>query len=155
MADTAHILPRLPRRNTPAGAVAATALCVAMMVCGCATRQEVTFDAQNPAVRVSRLGILFGDTFVKPEEVPGILDDYDVPKTRTIHIRLDPDVHNLGPARTLMGYLGRAGYMNPVLVTERHAESVNLGKSKKAATAKPPSPSKPKPRKIRYKRANE
>ena len=131
----------------------AVAFCMALLSCGCATRQEVTFDAQNPAVRVSRQGILFGDTFVRPEDVPSILGDYDVPKTRTIHIRLDPDVRNLTPARTLMGYLGRAGYMNPVLVTARHAESMNLGKPKKAVL--PPKPSAPQPRKVRYKRADE
>lgn len=113
-------------------AAAAAVLCAALFACGCATRQTVSFDAQNPAVRVSRLGILFGDTFVEPHHVPEILDDYDVPKTRTIHIRLDPDVRDLGPARTLMGYLCKAGYKNPVLVTERHSSSENIGKPKKA-----------------------
>ena len=106
-------------------------LCAALLLGGCATSREISFDSQHPSVRVSRLGILFGDTFVEPHEVPGILNDYDVPKSRTIHIRLDGDVRDLGPARTLMGYLGRAGYKNPVLVTERHAESINLGKPKK------------------------
>ena len=123
-----------PSRFSYRPLVARAALCMAMLACGCATRQEVTFDAKNPAVRVSRQGILFGDEFVKAEEVPGILYDYDVPKTRTIHIRLDPDVRDLGPARTLMGYLAVAGYMNPILVTERHAETMNLGKLKKGAT---------------------
>ena len=33
-----------------------------------------------------------------------------------------------------MGYLGKAGYKNPVLVTERHAATMNLGKQKKGAT---------------------
>ena len=115
----------------PVRALAAAVLCAAL--CGCATRQQLSYDAQHPAVRVSRLGILFGDTFVEPQQVPEILDDYDVPRTRTIHIRLDPDVRDLGPARTLMGYLCKAGYKNPVLVTERHSASVNIGKPKKAA----------------------
>ena len=144
MADRAHVLPRL---------VAAAIACVSLLAGGCATHREISLDAQNPSVRVSRQGILFGDTFVRPEEVPEILSDYGVPKTRTIHIRLDSDVRNLGPARTLMGYLCRAGYNNPVLVTERHAESMNLGKPKKAAP--PPRTSAPQSRKVRYKRANE
>ena len=136
------------------GRFVGAAMCMALLACGCATvHSEIWLDADNPSVRVSRQGILFGDTFVRPEEVPEILSDYGVPKTRTIHIRLDSDVRNLGPARTLMGYLCRAGYNNPVLVTERHAESMNLGKQKKAAP--PPRPSEPKSRKIRYKRANE
>jgi len=128
MADAAQISQRHAR------AVLRAAFCMAILACGCATRQEVTFDAKNPAIRVSRQGILFGDEFVKPEAVPGILYDYDVPKTRTIHIRLDPDVRDLGPARTLMGYLGMAGYMNPILVTEKHAAAINIGKPKKGAT---------------------
>ena len=113
----------------------AAALFVALLACGCTMRQEISYDAQHPAIRVSRLGILFGDKFVKPQEIPEILDDYDVPKSRTIHIRLDPDVRDLRPARTLMGYLGMAGYKNPVLVTERHSESVNMGKPKKKPAA--------------------
>ena len=155
MSDAAQFPPRLARAicSPLAGIVAGTVLCMALLACGCATRREVVFDAKNPAVRVSRQGILFGDTFVNPQDVPDILDGYDVPKTRTIHIRLDPDVRNLAPARTLMGYLCRAGYMSPVLVTERHAESVNRGKPNKAAA--PLRPSEPQPRKIRYKRANE
>ena len=122
MADRAHVLPCL---------VAAAIACLSLFACGCATHRELSLDSQNPSVRVSRQGILFGDTFVKPQDVPEILDDYDIPKDRTIHIRLDPDVRDLRPARTLMGYLCRAGYRSPVLVTERHAESVNLGKPKK------------------------
>lgn len=140
MAKTIHILAAL--------------FCVVSAVCGCATRQEVSFDAQNPAIRVSHLGVLFGDTFVEPREVPELLSDYDIPKTRTIHIRLDSDVRDLSQARTLMGYLGRAGYMNPVLVTERHSESVNLGTPTKKDVKSVTTP-RQTPRKIRYKRSDE
>ena len=107
------------------------AMCAALILCGCATRPEVTFDAQHPAVRVSRHGVLFGDEYVRPQEVAEILDGYDVPRSRTIHIRLDSDVRDLRPARDLMARLCRAGYKSPVLVTERHAESMNLGKQKR------------------------
>jgi hypothetical protein len=96
------------------------------------TRRTVQLDAKNPAVRVSVNGVLFGDTFVKPAEVAEILDDYGVPRNRVIHILLDSDVRNLSEARFLMGSLARAGYTRPVLVTKRHAESVNLGKRKKS-----------------------
>ena len=123
MADCAHVVPRL---------VAAAVACLSLLAGGCATHREINLDAQNPSVRVSRQGVLFGDTFVNPQDVSEILGDYDIPKDRTIHIRLDPDVRDLSPARTLMGYLCRAGYRSPVLVTERHAESVNLGKPKKS-----------------------
>ena len=98
---------------------------------GCMTRRTVQLDAKNPAVRVSVNGVLFGNTFVKPQEVPEILEDYGVPRSRVIHILLDGDVRNLREARFLIGCLGKAGYTRPVLVTKRHAESVNLGKRKK------------------------
>ena len=130
-----------------------TLLCAALLSCGCVTHREIEFDAQNPAVRVSRQGVLFDNVFVEPDRVPEILDDYDVPKTRTIHIRLDSDVRDLRQARALMWCLGRAGYKNPVLVTERHAESVNLGKPRKGASA-PKQTSSPRG-KIRYKGADE
>ena len=105
---------------------------------------------------VSTLGVKFGDEFVQPEEVPGILEDYDVPHDRVIHIQLEPDVKDLMPARTLMGYLSRAGYTRPVLVTHQHAESENLGKVKKSSVTTGSSAAKPASRRvIRYKGANE
>ena len=126
--------------------------CVAL---GCATHRTLELDAQHPAVSVCTLGVKFGDELVKPEEVAEILEDYDVPHDRVIHILLDPEVKDLLPARTLMGYLSRAGYTRPVLVTRRHAESENLGKPKKPS-APATSAAQPAPRRvIRYKGANE
>ena len=126
--------------------------CVAL---GCATHRTLELDAKHPAVSVTTLGVKFGDELVKPEEVAGILEDYDVPHDRVIHIQLEPDVRDLMPARTLMGYLSRAGYTRPVLVTHQHAESANLGKQKKSVTTTS-SVAKPAPRRvIRYKGANE
>ena len=123
---------------------------------GCTTHRTLELDARHPAVSVTTLGVKFGDELVKPEEVPEILEDYDVPHDRVIHIQLEPDVKNLMPARTLMGYLSRAGYTRPVLVTHQHAESENLGKPKKKTMTTTSSASKPAPRRvIRYKGANE
>ena len=126
--------------------------CIAL---GCTTHRTLELDAKHPAVSVTTLGVKFGDELVKPEEVPGILEDYDVPHDRVIHILLDPEVKDLLPARTLMGYLSRAGYTRPVLVTRQHAESANLGKQRKPVTATL-SAAKPAPKRvIRYKGANE
>ena len=122
---------------------------------GCATHRTLELDAQHPAVSVTTLGVKFGDEFVKPEEVAEILADYDVPHDRVIHIQLEPDVKNLMPARTLMGYLSRAGYTRPVLVTKRHAESENLGKPKKTAATSSAAAKPAARRVIRYKGANE
>ena len=124
--------------------------------CGCATRRAVELDAQHPSVRVSVQGVLFGDTFVEPQEVAEILEDYDVPHDRTIHIQLDSDVKDLRPARMLMGLLARAGYTRPVLVTKRHAESVNIGKKKpQSMSAGRASSAVSEKKVIRYKGANE
>ena len=127
--------------------------CVAL---GCTTRRTLELDARHPAVSVTTEGVKFGDELVQPEEVAGILEDYDVPHDRVIHIQLEPDVKNLMPARTLMGYLSRAGYTRPVLVTRQHAESENLGKVKRSSVTTGSSAAKTAPKRvIRYKGANE
>ena len=71
MADSFHVLPRL---------VAVAIAGLSFLADGCTTHREISLDSQNPSVRVSRQGILFGDTFVNPQDVPGILEDYDIPK---------------------------------------------------------------------------
>ena len=108
---------------------------VALCACGCATHVEAEYDAQHPAVRVTRSGVLLRDRPVRPEEVVEHLREYGVAHDSTIHIRLDPDVRDMRPARYLMAVLCRAGYTRPVLVTARHAESANLGKPRKAKAA--------------------
>lgn len=125
------------KRNALVSIVVGTMLYMVLLACGCSTsRTTVELDAQNPAFRVSTQGVLFGNTYIRPEEAAEILDDHDVPKDRTIHILLDGDVTDLRPARTLMGLLAKGGYERPVLVTKRHAESISLGK-KKARDEKP------------------
>ena len=138
-----------------AAAVLACALAVAGL--GCATRRVVQLDAQNPSVRCAVGGIYFGDDRVDAREVPGILEDYDIPHDRVIHIRLDPDVKDLREARLLMVTLARNGYTRPVLVTERHAESLNTGKKKPRQNPSSAGGAKPRqaPGKIRYKKAVE
>ena len=128
LAGAVTVALHLWRRNALVSIVAGTVLYMALLTCGCATRRTVELDAQNPAFRVSTQGVLFGDTYIRPEEAPDILDDYDVPHDRTIHILLDADVKDLRPARTLMGLLAKGGYERPVLVTKRRAESATLGK---------------------------
>ena len=129
---------------------------VACIALGCATHRTLELDAQHPVVSVCTLGVKFGDELVKPEEVVEILEDYDIPHDRVIHILLDPEVRDLRQARYLMGCLSHAGYTRPVLVTKRHAESENLGKPKKPSATATSSAAKPAVRRvIRYKGANE
>lgn len=120
---------------------------------GCMSRRSLQFDAQNPAVRVSVSGLMFGEAYVKAAEVPEILDDYDVPRNRVIHIFLDKEVKDLREARFLMAVLARAGYTRSVLVTKRHSEAINLGKKKSAFGST--GAAAPSGGKIRYKRAGE
>lgn len=143
------------KRNPLVSIVAGTVLYMAFLNCGCTTQRSLELDARHPAVRVSVHGVYFGDRLVQPQEVPEILDDYDVPHDRVIHIRLDPDVKDLRPATAVRVCLGRAGYTRSILVTERHAESVNLGKSKRPAVSSAARPAPQAKRTIRYKRAAE
>lgn len=143
------------KRNPLVSIVAGTVLYMVLLNCGCATSRTIQLDAQNPAVRVSQQGVLFGDQYVQPQEVVEILDDYDVPHERVIHILLDPDVKDLRPARFLMACLAKGGYTRPVLVTKRHAESVNLGKRNPVPPSSAAAVQKAAPRAIRYKRAGE
>lgn len=130
---------------------------VLLSAAGCQTKRNITFDAENPAVSVTPHGVYFADEKIQPQELPEILEDLGVPKSRTIHIQLDGEVKDLREARFVMGMLGKAGYTRPVLVTKRHAESMATGK-KKASSVKEPANKRPAagaPVKIRYKRAGE
>ena len=150
---------RIWKRNPILHIVAGVALCMLLVnCCGCASRQMVELDAEEPSIRVSVSGVRFGDEFVKPQEVPGILADCDIPHERVIHILLDGDVKDLREARFLMACLSRSGYTRPVLVTKRHGESVNRGKvSRKPAfsASRMSSDAAPAKGKIRYKKADE
>ncbi len=100
---------------------------LALAVCGCASYGTLELDAQNPTVRYSDHGVFIGDKRVSPEDVPGILDDYDIPRDRVIHIRIDNGTRDLKEARRLMSCLAANGYTRPVLVTKKHAEAINHG----------------------------
>ena len=145
------------KRNPLVSIVVGTVLYMVCLNCGCTSQRTLELDVAHPVVSMTPQGILFEDRVVQPQEVVELLEDYDVPHDRVIHILYDPAVTDLKPARTLMGTLSKAGYTRPVLVTKRHSESINLGKPKKptsAATAVQPQKSL-STRTIRYKKANE
>lgn len=141
------------KRNPLVSIVVGTVLYMCFLNCGCTSQRIVDLDARNPSIRVAVSGLYFGRERVSIREVPGILDDYDIPKSRTIHIRLEPDVKDLREARALMAFLAHEGYTRPVLVTPRHSESFSTGKKKKPAAMV--NKSIEPPRKIRYKKAGE
>lgn len=142
---------QLWKRNPLASIVAGTVLYMCLLTCGCTTQRMIELDAENSDIRISSLGVLVGDEYVEPKEVAEILEDCDIPHDRAIYILLDPDVKNLRPARYLMACLSQAGYTSSVLVTRRHAESMNLGKKKFSAPVR----KQEARRVIRYKKATE
>ena len=120
-------------RKNPLMSIVAGTLVYMLLVncCGCVSHHTLELDADDPPLRITNQGVLFEGQHVEIGEVSGILEDYEVPKDRTIYILLDPEVKDLRPSRLLMATLSRAGYTRPVLVTKRHAESENIGKAKR------------------------
>ena len=129
---------------------------LSLLAGGCVSRRVVELDALHPSIRCSVSGIYFGNDRVNLVEVSRILEDYDIPHDRVIHIRLDPDVRDLREARALMVNLARCGYSRPILVTERHADSFSTGKRKPRQSSHGGGGAKARPAgKIRYKKAME
>ena len=135
---------------------AAATLLACLAVAGCAT-ECVEMDARHPALRYSESGVYFEDRRVAIEDVPSMLERRGVPRDSVIHIRLDPGTKDLRGARLLMAHVAKAGYTRPVLVTERHAESVVTGKKPKVKQSRDGRANRAAPvrGKVRYKRATE
>ena len=145
---------QLWKRNPLASIIVGTVLYMCLLSCGCSTTRVTELDAENPAFRLTNEGLFCEERRVMVDEAIEILEDNEIPKTRTIHILLDPEVKDLQGAKFLMAYLAKHGYTRPVLVTKRHGESYSTGKKPQGKSFS--SPSKPKPtKKIRYKKADE
>ena len=111
-----------------AGVVAMGSLCRVRMLAflalaivgGCATERQVKFDASHPLIRVTRNGIRFQDRFVRPDEVPGLLEKNRIPKKSTIHVLVDDDFNDQQALWTFQhNFLNRAGYTRTMIVHER------------------------------------
>lgn len=102
----------------------AVPLVAALLLGGCvSSHPPLVLDADKPSLALSPLGFKMGNRLVQISDVLEALDDQDIPKTRVIHIYLDPAVRDLRPARQMMSSLRAAGYSRTVLVTSRHAEA--------------------------------
>lgn len=112
-----------PARRPLLRAAAAVLAAAMLAAAGCASRPPVDVSPKGSAVRMTVRGPLVDGRRVDVRDVPEILEDSDVPFSRTIHIRVDKDVRDLRQARALMNHLARAGYRSSVLVTERHSEA--------------------------------
>lgn len=158
---------QLWRRNALLSIVAGTVVYMCLLSAGCATGpKEIVLDAAHPSIRYSVDGFLVGDKFVEPKRIPGMLESFDVPRDRVIHILVDEDAErDLKPARAFMALLAHHGYSRSVLVSKKKTES-HVNSEKDAGRGRggmnaPPSYSarrqQPQParRKIRYKGADE
>jgi branched-subunit amino acid transport protein AzlD len=156
------------RRNALLSIVAGTVVYMCLLSAGCATGpKEIVLDAAHPSIRYSVNGFLVGDRFVEPKRIPGMLESFDVPHDRVIHILVDEDAErDLKPARSFMGLLAHHGYSRSVLVSKKKTEShvksekeAALGRGRGGMTPPPPSSStrgpQPARRQIRYKGAND
>ena len=153
LAGAVTVALQLWRRNPLMSIVAGTAVYMLLVnCCGCASRPPVVLDANDPSIRMTNTGLYCGDEHVMVEELADILEANDIPKTRTVHILLEPEVKDLSGAKFVMAYLAKQGYTRPVLVTKRHGESYSTGKKPQRAFA---APAPQRERKIRYKKANE
>ncbi len=117
---------------------------------GCQTTppEVLTYDAAHPLIRFSNRGMLFGERFVTPREAVELLEKYEIPKDKTLHILIDEDyTDRRAPWVFQHNYLGHAGYRRTILVHARKAES--------SVQEKHEVPQKPAQKKFRYKRADE
>ena len=123
------VLLQIWRRNSLLSIVLGTVLYM-FLVSGCTTVRDVSYGVDNPILELSSLGLKFDGRFVKPEEVPDLLEEYQIPHDAVIHIGITPEVQReLRQVRVFMGYLAKKGYRRSVLVTDMHGESsvVNRG----------------------------
>jgi len=114
---------QLWRRNALLSIVIGTVLYM-FLVSGCTTVREVKYGVDHPILELNQLGLKFDGRFVRPEEVPGLLEDYQIPHDAVIHIGISPDVMNdLRSVRIFQAYLAKNGYRRSVMVTDRHGTS--------------------------------
>ena len=149
---------QLWRRNALLSIVAGTVAYMCLLSAGCMTGpKEIVLDAAHPSIRYSVNGFLLGDKFIDPAKLPRILEDYEVPHDRVIHILVDEEAErNLRPARIVMGMLAHSGYRRSVLVSKKRAESrVRTGEEIVRERVRRPPTRGNGPGKIRYKGANE
>lgn len=155
---------QLWRRNPLVSIVAGTVLYMCLINCGCTTASApLEISAAHPSIRISTTGVLIGNNYVEPADIPDILEDYNIPRNRVIHILIDPEVErNLKPVRNFMGFLASRGYRRTVLVTKKRSESAVVTEEQRmererrnSSVYAPSHPRRANTGRIRYKGADE
>lgn len=142
------------RRNAIVSVLVGTITYMALVnLSGCTSERIVSLDRDNPSIHVTRLGIMIEERYVEIIEVPKLLIENDIPKTRVIHILVDNDLQELDTSRTLMGVLAAAGYSRPVLVTKQHADvEAKKQNSRSSMRSSEPPPLYKAPKPVKYKK---
>ena len=153
VAGAVTVLLQVWRRNPLVSIVAGTAVYMALLATGCSSiPDEMEFDAEHPFVAVTSLGVTMGGQPVAKERVPILLEKYGVPKTRTIHVEVNPnELRDFGEAKMLLNYLRARGYTRNTLVTRRHGDSFTTGKRASSSVRQSATRQATRPA-IRYKR---
>ena len=157
---------QLWRRNALLSIIAGTVVYMCLLSTGCTSNDygDIVLDASHPSIRYSTQGFLVGDRFVDPNRVPKLLESYDIPHDRVIHILIDEEAErSLKPARSFMGLLARHGYTRSVLVSKKKAESrvrteeemMQSGRGNPESLRRAAPPLQRGKRQIRYKGAND
>ena len=139
LAGAVTVALQLWRRNPLLSIVVGTVLYMCVIGSGCTSTRVIGLDAARPSIRYSTRGFLVGDRYIDPRKIPGLLESYDVPHDRVIHILIDEEAErDLSRARMFMGMLAGAGYRRSVLVTKKRAESFSDAERKDAGAPPPP-----------------
>lgn len=121
-------------------------LAAALAFAGC-THETYIVDSKHPEVEYTEAGELkWHNRFIRPEELPRLLERSGVDYKSQIDIRVPERMHSLKGPRQLLFMLRKAGYTRGVLVTEKRAYS-------KGSPPPPPPrhPAEQPARRIRYK----
>lgn len=103
----------------------------AAFVIGCTHERHIT-DSRHPEIAVSAYGdVSWRGNKCLPEDLPGLLESSDFPKTSTVNIRIDEKLEDMRVPRRIMGLLAQNGYRRSVLQKERKAYSGTVPKKDK------------------------
>ena len=126
------------------------AMVAALFVAGC-THETYIVDSKHPEVEYSEDGSLkWHGKFIKPGELPRLLEKSGVDHKSQIDIRVPARMHSLQEPRILLFILRKAGYTRGVLVTEKKAYSKSSEPPPAGGNLRTPAPPAQK-RRIRYK----
>lgn len=143
---------QLWRKNSLLSIVVGTILYM-FLVSGCTTVREVQYGVDHPILALDENELRFNGNPVRPQDVPDLLEEYQIPRDAVIHIGISPAVQrNLKPVRTFMAFLAMRGYRRSVLVTDMHGESAVVDRTARGGSAAVQNANL---KKVRYRGANE